>query len=165
MIEYAARKLSIRINKIIPDSNVNIMAYSIGMKLNFYLIITLTIVIGLMTGHLIDSCMAMCGCAILRRLTGGRHLSLTACLVFSVLLFTTSPILPISFTFMILLTCLTILLLALYSKVSAKNKSLSLALVCTNFLIFSPSLALVFAVQAASLINRREVRENDGKTY
>ncbi|MNB98929.1 Accessory protein regulator B [compost metagenome] len=155
MIEYAAQKLSRRINSIVPEANVNIMAYEIARQINFYSIIVLTILIGTLTGKIFESILAMTGCATLRRLSGGRHLSLTACTVFSVSLFTISPILPITHANMLLLTCLTILILLIYSKKGAKIKFFSIALVSANFLILSPALAVVYTVQAVSIIHRK----------
>ncbi|MHA6530154.1 accessory gene regulator B family protein [Paenibacillus sp. BAC0078] len=155
MIEYTALKISRKIHSVVPESNVNIMAYEIGRKINYYSIIILTVIMGLFTDKLPGSILAMTGCAALRYLSGGRHMSLTACTIFSVSLFTISPILPISSGFMVLLTYLTVLVIAIYSKRGARQKLLSLVLVFANLLISSPVLALVFAVQAASLIEKK----------
>lgn len=155
MIEYAARKLSLGIKHFVPEANVNILSYEIGRQLNFYSIIVLTAGIGALTGHFLDSMLAMIGCAALRKLSGGRHLSLTPCTIFSVLLFTTAPLLSMSREIVILLTCLTILGLLLYSKRQTSQKIASILLVLTNFLILSPVLTIVYIVQTASIIEKR----------
>ena len=156
MIEYTARKISMKLNSIVPESNVNIMAYEIGRKLNFYSIIILTAGIGALTNHFLESCLGMIGFAALRKLSGGLHLPLTPCTIVSVSLFTVAPLLPISNRIVVLLTWLTVSLLLVYSKKEISIKIASLLLVIANLFILSPVLAIVFIVQTALIIQRKE---------
>ena len=156
MIEYTARKISMKLNSIVPESNVNIMSYEIARKLNFYSIIILTAGIGAITNHFLESCLGMIGFAALRKFSGGRHLPLTPCTIVSVSLFTIAPILSISDTNMVLLTWLTVSLLLLYSKKEMPIKLASLALVMANLFVQSPVLTIVFIVQTALIIERKE---------
>lgn len=170
MIESIARRISIKISESAQnDVSINVMSYALGVYINFFSVIVLSAASGWITGHFVDTMIAMFGFGVLRVFSGGFHLkSLTACAIASAAIFTVIPFIEFSRTYAGLLTLITVILMALFSpsfrhhSMKTKRKRLnykiiSIILVLANGFLLSVPLVIAFLAQGLTLLYSREV--------
>lgn len=142
-----------------------VLTYSLIILLNAISIILIVSMVGLFTGHFLESITTLFMYALLRYFSGGVHLnsSITCIVVSSFLLISIAHIpLPYWYTgFLLNLVSLVIILwlapkgLENVSRIAPKHypilKLISVAIICSNFLFHSDVLTLTFIAQAISL--------------
>lgn len=159
MIETLSRKLSLRIKDAYPASNVDVVAYELGRKLNLYLIIIMSVALGFVTGHLFNTILSMTIFAFARKLTGGIHFRLTLCTVFSVGLFSIIPLIHMTGFYVVILSILSTIIFTCFVRAERKL-GLVLIVSIVNLFFLSPVVALTLLSQSILTINWR-----GGKDY
>lgn len=165
MLWMLSRRIASVIKRNDPDGpgSVEVLTYAIALKLNWYLGLILTGLLGLILGHFFEALLAIVSFAALRRFSGGAHLkSLAACAILCAMVFAILPLIPVNKEFAIMLTALSggIILWKAPRFFEAVNPSrldpylkwISLAIILVNFLILSPVISLSFVLQALTLL-------------
>lgn len=175
LIETAAFRIAEGIKRQVPDhkSSVNILKHAIAVILNVVLIIALTLLIAFFTGHMGRAATALIGFALLRQSTGGIHLKTGEwCVLVTTALFTLVSFIELSAFYVQILNVLSMVLVAVFAPSKIENQSriprrhypklrvIGVLIVLANVLIQSQTLAVVFFVQALSLIHRKEVKRH-----
>lgn len=168
MIETISRKISSRIKDADPDNtaSVEVMAYAIGVYINFFSVVVISLLTGLIADKFIETCIALAGFGILRLVSGGRHLkSLTACVAVSVIAFSALPYINLHVsTFM--LTSISVIIAVLFApfiheetnmprKWSPYLKAASLVVISSNYIFNSEILGMSFFFQCILLISMK----------
>lgn len=166
MIESIARRISVKIHNAAQNNiSVEVMAYSLGVYMNFFAVVVFSGVIGWVTGYFAGTMIATAGFGLLRIFSGGFHLkSLTNCALVSILLFCIIPFVHLSDSSTLSITLASAFITALYSptfrhlpKINGNKrlnfKIISTILVIANIFILSPPLALAFLSQSLTLIH------------
>jgi accessory gene regulator B len=155
-IEVFSHSFAVKLKQVNPEIEYDpeTIAHGLAVKISFYGVILLSLGIALWTGTLMDTAISMIGLKVLRDLTGGRHLpSLTACFIFTILLFTIPPLIGFSPLVISVLNALSLLVI-LREWRYIKWPLLCICIICANFFIFSGALAVTFTVQAVSIWRR-----------
>lgn len=165
MIESISRSISRKIKQSDPEGNVSVevMEYAIGVKLNLFLTILLTSLLGLMTNELYNSLLALTSFAILRRFSGGLHMkSLTMCAVASSLLFIMIAHIHINNMAIIILTATNTVIFLLFSpntieevnpsKLDPYLKLISTLIVLSSLILMSSTVTLAFVAQGILIL-------------
>ena len=154
-IESAAYKVAVKIKKWNPEitAHVEDIRYGAAYYINYYSVIIVTLMIGLLTDELLQTFISLLSFGILRRYTGGFHLkSLTGCTAVTIILLSVIPHISIVGTWSIQsLNLVSIMLIVLNIK-NKTNKYMGVMLVVTNILFASSAIALSFFVQALTII-------------
>ncbi|MGG1673072.1 accessory gene regulator ArgB-like protein [Paenibacillus sp. NRS-1783] len=168
MLEKLSKRIASEIKKADPEGpgSVEVLTYAIGIKLNWYSGLILTILFGWIVGEVLNSLLAFFSFVVLRKFSGGLHFkSLTVCAIFSAALFATIPLIHLGHDGTMLLTAISAVIV-LYvaprksmdlnpSRLDPYLKWISLAIVLINFIIQSPVIALSFAAQSILLLPRK----------
>ncbi|WP_090887483.1 accessory gene regulator ArgB-like protein [Paenibacillus polymyxa] len=168
MLERLSRRIANELKKADPDGpgSVEVLTYAVGIKLNWYSGLILTVLFGWLLGDVINALLAFFSFVVLRKFSGGFHFrSLTFCAVFSAALFASIPLIHVGHDVTLLLTFITALVVLWVapnksadlnpSKLDPYLKWISTAVVLTNFIIQSPVIALSFTAQAILLLPRK----------
>ncbi len=168
MLEKLSRRIATSIKRADPDGpgSAEVLTYAIGIKLNWYSGLILTVFFGWILGDVINALLAFCSFVVLRRFSGGFHFrSLTACAIFSAAIFASIPLIHLGHDGALLLTAISAVIVLCVaprksedlnpSKLEPYLKWISLAVVLTNFVFQSPVIALAFAAQAVLLLPRK----------
>lgn len=149
MIESLSRKVSITIKRW--DSSIttsdDVLSYYMGYYINFLSIVLIPLIVGALTKEFWGTAIAIGGFALLRRFSGGFHLSLTPCAILCISMFSIIPHMPIAPNTVIIVNVVALILVSLF----AKNRPISAIIVLSNFLYMSEPLALTFLAQALTL--------------
>ncbi|MFD1885564.1 accessory gene regulator B family protein [Paenibacillus wenxiniae] len=154
MIESLSLSLAKRIQRSYPPANVEIMAYEIGRKLNFWAIVILTITIAWIFGDVVGSILSMISFALIRHWSGGKHFKLTLCTIVSVALFVITPLVSITQTLIFLIGAVT--LLVFFFKTDNNRRIYCCVLIIIAVSIGSSTLILTFCAQAFLLLWRED---------
>ncbi|MGO4549363.1 accessory gene regulator ArgB-like protein [Paenibacillus sp. 2TAB23] len=166
MIEAWSISLSQKIKNADPhgETSVPVMAYAIGVYLNFFITLALTLTAGLITGEFVATLISFISFCVLRMFSGGFHLiSLTACTLVSAILLSLIPHIALSSTFVLLSTLLTIVIFVIFApnmseetninpKHYPKMKVVSMCIVASNLFFASDVLALSFLLQGLLIL-------------
>ncbi|MMZ60081.1 Accessory gene regulator protein B [compost metagenome] len=165
MLEKLSKRLASEIKRADPEGpgSVEVLTYAIGIKLNWYTGLMLTVLFGWVLGDILNALLAFFSFVALRKFSGGFHFrSLTFCAVFSATLFASIPLIHLGHDGTILLTAISavIVLYVAPNKSEDRNPSrldpylkwISLAIIITNFIFQSSVIALSFAAQAVLLL-------------
>ncbi|MGX4584010.1 accessory gene regulator B family protein [Paenibacillus chitinolyticus] len=144
------------------------MKYALSVLINLLIVVGLCLLIGYIDGKFVETVVAVGSFVGLRMVSGGFHFkSLEVCVIVSVALLTGVPILaPYVSSLNVWLVVLSLLLVLLKAPTSFSGtrltdrhkplfKGLSVALVCSNFFIGSPVIAVSFLLQSLLLIPTR----------
>lgn len=157
-IELAAGRLARKAVEWNPDTPYaeDDIRYGLAVKMGFYFIIVLTVLLGLITNELYNAALSMFVFWLLRNFTGGFHLRLTPCLIVSVTLFCTVPHIPIGDTTTVILTTISLIIVVLCSeKRTPRHLLLAAVLIGTNYAFQSSTIALTILAQSITLIRTR----------
>ncbi|ETT59378.1 Accessory gene regulator B [Paenibacillus sp. FSL R7-277] len=147
-------------------SSIEIMQYSLSIILNSLLIIFISFFIGWSTGSIATTAIALFGFAILRFISGGKHLkSATACNIISIILCSSLPhITFLSEQHFILINMFSLIIIVIFAPNPDANvhvplryypllKVLSVLMVSSNLFIQSHVLGLAFFAQSLTIIS------------
>lgn len=172
MLEILSRHLSNAIKRNAPESTVSpeVLEYAIGVRLNFVFTVLLSLLLGFITGKVLETIMSLIAFGVVRHFSGGYHMkSLTLCAIVSALIFSIIPLIPLNEGS---ITCITLISIFIY-MIYAPNffeelhgstsrpylKLISIVIVMANLLISSSILALAFFVQAILILPWKEVNK------
>jgi accessory gene regulator B len=168
-LDTFAQKTAIRMKAINNEktASVEVLKFGLLLFINAFSIVFISLLIGFITGKLMDTILVLVAFPILRTCTGGYHLkSSILCIVFSSALMTIIPHIPMNQPATILLTVISILLILVFAPFGLENqnnipkrfypylKLIGILLVSLNFLFLSNILAVCFFVQSVMLIRR-----------
>jgi accessory gene regulator B len=157
-IEIAAYKLAIKLKKWNPDiqGHVEDIRYGAAYYINYYSVIVISLIIGLITNELLWTCMSLLSFGILRRYTGGLHLpSLTSCAIFTIAVVSIIPHIYVNSLAIQIFNLVSFVLVCLFTEKGKNAKRIALMIICTNIIFLSSTLALNFFVQSLLLIKWR----------
>lgn len=170
MIESAAAAIAEHIKKNVPDHPASIarMKYSLEIVLNTALIIFFTSLIAAFLGKLSTVLVLMASFAILRQLTGGKHLPTGEwCVVVSTSLFIALSFISLQSPWITIATVCSIFLILIFAPAGIERqtripkkyypalKIAGIVLVSTNLFIQSPAIAIAVLTQSLTLIHGR----------
>ncbi|WP_127591917.1 accessory gene regulator ArgB-like protein [Paenibacillus lautus] len=167
IIEGISKRIAEGIKRQVPDhkSSVPVLSHAIAIILNVLFIVVFTLVISILTGNVKQAVLALMGFAILRQFSGGYHLKTGAgCIAFTTALFTLVSFVDLDTAGVHILNALSLLLVMVFApsrierqsripkKHYVKLRMISSVIVMFNFGLQSPTLAVIFLVQAISLL-------------
>ncbi|MBX4149871.1 accessory gene regulator B family protein [Paenibacillus sp. FSL W7-1279] len=167
IIEGLSKRIAEGIKRQVPDhkSSVSVLKHAITIILNVLCIVVFTLLISIFTGNVKQAVIALTGFAVLRQFSGGYHLKTGAgCIAFTTALFTLVSFADMGNASILVITALSLLLVMLFApsriekqsriprKHYVKLRLISCFIVMFNFGLQSPTLAVIFLVQAISLI-------------
>lgn len=172
MLEAISRNIAIKLKKNNPESDVDVevLEYGIAMKLNKYGVILITVTLGTIFGHLYESILALVALAAIRRFSGGAHFSsLTACMIISSLFCVITPMILLSKTTAVVLTLVSVCIYYFRApnwfeeltvhKNDILYKYIAMLIVSGNLILQSSVIAIVFFVQALTLLPKGGVKD------
>ncbi|QOT01035.1 accessory gene regulator B family protein [Brevibacterium sp. JNUCC-42] len=169
MIDSLAEKLARSIKIASEDDKVNeeVMKFALIISLNTAIVVLISLIIGQLTGKVVETGITILSFSLLRIVSGGFHFkSANLCTVISISFAVILPHIPITSGMNYILLALSLLLVILYapsnieghSRIPKENYSLlkgvSVIIVLSNFLFLSPILSKAFFIQSITLINR-----------
>lgn len=156
MIEIVAQNLAQYIYvKSSKNISIAVMKYALTYILNFSFTLILCLLIGFLTGKLVETILAFSAAVILRLYSGGYHFSsIDICTIVSSFVISILPHLQINNIFNIPFAFVSIVIMIFCNK-APKNKFISILIICSNFFINSNVLGLVFLVQSLTIIPKR----------
>lgn len=167
MIEWMAGKLALSIKQANPEktSSTEVMTFSLILLLNALAIITCSLIIGGLTGKLVETAVTLFSFALLKFFSGGIHLkSSDTCAMVSIIGMSLLPHIPIYDSWVLWMTSISLVIIILFAPANMHKKAripekyypllkiISILIVASNFIINSDILAKVFILQAAMLI-------------
>lgn len=170
MIESIAFKIASSMKRINPDlpQSVAKLEYALIILLNGITVILCSLVIGFVLGTLEDTALFLVAFAILRQVSGGYHLPTAfGCAIVSIGMAVIVPFIPVTQEAGLILNCLSLVLVALYSPSNIENQSripaqfypllkiVSIAIVMVSGLVESPIITKAVLLQSLSLIRIR----------
>jgi accessory gene regulator B len=168
-LDAFAQRTAIRMKAINSEktASIEVMKYGLLVFINLFSIIFISLLIGFISGKLLETLLALVAFALLRSCTGGYHLkSSIHCIIFSSALMTTIPHIPMNQSAALILTILSIVLVLIFAPFSLENqnnipkrlypllKIVGIMLVAINLFLMSNTLAVCFFVQSVMLIRR-----------
>lgn len=164
LVEIHAYKIACWIKKREQVNDLESLYEYIAYKLNEIYIVSLSLIIGLFTGRVIESIYAIIGLYVVKKLTGGYHFeSLTKCVIVSVVLISVSTLINLNSLTNVILSTVSVILILLYGsniyniekKLKILFKLLSIIVVLVAFVMQIDSVCIVCFVQCATLIIKR----------
>lgn len=169
MIEVIAGRMAEGIKHRAPDhpASIEVMKHALAVLINTASIIILSIGIAIITKRLPETLTVMTSFALLRMVSGGAHLkSGTLCAVFSTLLIVILSMSRLNDQGTVNVNILSLLLAGTFAPTDIHKQSriprkyypilkvLSIVMICLNFWIASPYVAVAFFAQALLLVPR-----------
>lgn len=167
MIENLALRLAEALKRADPErtASVAVMKYSLEGILNTLVTVLILCGIGLLTGKLGATVLGFTMFAILRFFSGGLHVgSALKCSLYSVLLLSVAPHIPLTDEMIWYAGALSAAILLIFAPSNIKGharipekyffllKIISVLIVCSNFLWLNDTIAVVFLMQALTTI-------------
>lgn len=167
MIEAWAEKIALRIKKANQQDTVSvgIMKYALIIVINFAIPFVTAIAIGVATGKAADTLLCFLALVLLRTVSGGYHFESAAlCMVITTAMVAAPPHLAVPEPWLPYITGGSFILYGLLAPANIKGhtriseryfplmKLASLLLVSGNFILLSPTLTILIAVQALTLL-------------
>jgi accessory gene regulator B len=168
-LDAFAQRTAIRMKAINSEktASVEVMKYGLLIFINIFSIIFISLLIGFITGKLMETLLTLVAFALLRACTGGYHLkSSIHCIFFSSALMTIIPHIPMNQSSTLSLTIFSIVLVLIFAPFALEHqnnipkryypyiKIMGIVLVSINLFLMSNTLALCFFVQSVMLIRR-----------
>ena len=167
-----SEKLAITIKKANENetASVEVMKFSLILLFNMFFTILLSLILAALFGTVRETVLALFSFMLLRIFSGGFHFkTATACTVASVAIVVIVPLIPITDQIAFYLTLAALILVLKFAPSNIRGtvripekyfpflKIISALIVSSNFLLSNHLLALIFFVQAVSLISKKEV--------
>lgn len=146
-------------------ASIEVMEYALSIVINTVIIVSMSLMIGFISDEFIETAITLFSFALLRFFSGGIHLkSSFGCIATSILVCSAIPHLPeLSANWIFVATFVSILLLLFFAphidgetkiKKSIRPflKWFSVVIVCSNFILCSSILSVIFLVQSLTVI-------------
>lgn len=157
LVEISALKIAEALQRRYPNEVKNLEALYewLAFKLSTVYVVAGCLLIGTITGKLLDTIVSVVSFALLRKLTGGYHFkSLTVCVIVSVLLLSTVPHIEFEVHANIILTALNVILISLNRSIEQGYKLFAIIVVFVGF--YNDPACLAFFAQACTLLKGGE---------
>jgi accessory gene regulator B len=165
MLEALSRRIATEIKRADPEgpTSVEVMEYELGIRITEFVTIFLVSIIGWVTGHFYGALLALGSLMLIRRFSGGFHLSnLTLCVFFTSVVCVSVPVIHLELRTILIINFCSLLIFIVYAPnhftyINKTNnhsyyKILSIFICTLNFFIQSPIICLSFAIQAFSIL-------------
>ncbi|WP_285074595.1 accessory gene regulator B family protein [Paenibacillus sp. UMB7766-LJ446] len=164
ILERLSRRIAISIKKADSDGpgTVEILEYELGLRLNWYTGLLLTVILSLVFGTFFGSLITLFSFVILRKFSGGVHLPITICSIVTGFVAALIPLINLDFETILLLNTISLIIVLLYAPNEFEYvnptswdrwlKWISAALVAMNFVVKSPEITLAFFIQAILIL-------------
>ena len=165
MLELLSLHIAKRLRATDPEGTVSIpvMAYELGIRLNYGTALGLTALLGWASGELLYSLLSFFLFVLIRKFSGGLHMkSLTACAIVSALIFSMIPQIELEPLTVYIFTAISSIIYGIYAPHFTTEyipstppilcKIVTVTLCLSNFFIASPVVALTFLVQAILIL-------------
>lgn len=157
-IESLSWKLAVKAKSWNDEIKIpaEVISYHLAIWINYYGVLVMSALIGLATGTILEVLTAFFTLAFLRAMTGGAHApTLSACFAITLFTITLASQLAISDGIIVAITYFNALSVLWYNKnrTSSVYTYGSIALVASNFVFYSPAMAIASFAQCLSLIN------------
>ncbi|KZS47799.1 accessory gene regulator ArgB-like protein [Paenibacillus glucanolyticus] len=168
IIEGLSKRIAEVIKRQIPDHNssISVLQHAAAILLNVMLTVIFTLLISAFTGNAKQALISMIGFAVLRQFSGGFHLKTGAgCIAFTTVLFTLVSFVDVNHVTVLVMNVLSLLLVMMFAPSRIEKQSriprehyyklrlISCFIVMLNFGLQSPTLAVIFFIQALSLVH------------
>ncbi|SET49103.1 accessory gene regulator B family protein [Paenibacillus sp. NFR01] len=166
-LEKLSRHIALKIKQYDPDGpgSVEVLEYGIGLKLNLYAGILLTVLFGVLFSDVLSALLALGAFIALRKFSGGVHLPITVCSIVTGLGAAILPLIGVDGNMRLILDTATIAALLAFAPhhfevvYRAREENVMLAkltaigLVLLNLLwIQSSIISMAFAIQAVLIL-------------
>jgi accessory gene regulator B len=170
MVEALASRIAMKLKEIEPEKtqSVAVMKFALEAIINTAITISFITVIALVTNSVSETFIALGAYGVLRFFSGGLHLrSSLNCSLVSTMLISASPHIYINQQWTIIASIVALILILIYAPANMEGhariptkyfpalKWISIAIICTNFIWFSSTIAIVFLIQAVTTISIR----------
>ncbi|OUM93855.1 MAG: post-translational modification of quorum-sensing peptide protein [Thermobacillus sp. ZCTH02-B1] len=171
MVESWAEKLAIKIKQANPEqtASVPVMKFALIIVINFTVPVIAAMAFGISTGKGAETLTAVSYLLCLRMLSGGYHFERPLpCMLITFLIVAVPPHMDMAEQWTPILTGIALILVLLLAPANMKGyntipetyypllKIVSALIVCSNFLFFSETAAIVLAVQGFTLLFRNK---------
>jgi accessory gene regulator B len=168
-LDAFAQRTAVRMKAINNEktASVEVLKFGLLLFINSFSIMFISLLIGFITGKLIETVLTLVGFALLRACTGGYHLkSSIQCIIISSAIMTIIPHIPLNQSVALSLTVISIVLVLIFAPFALENqnnipkryypylKIMGIILVAINLFLMSNTLAVCFFVQSVMLIRR-----------
>lgn len=161
-INKVSETLAIQIHKRVNRTSVAVLRYAINDLLNYLVFYCSVVLLGVITGRILDSLIAPIAFSIIKRFSGGIHLTTdTRCTIASALMVIFAIYTPISYWYNgFILNLISLIFLAIFApsgshaprELHSRFRIIAVSLVLVNFLISNSLLSKVFFIQALTTI-------------
>ncbi|MGC5773585.1 accessory gene regulator B family protein [Paenibacillus pabuli] len=174
ILERLSKRIAINIKQADPEGpgTVEILEYELGLRLNWYTGLILTVILGLIFGTFFGALITLFSFVILRKFSGGVHLPITICSIATGFVAALIPFINLGFEAILLLNTVSLIIVLLYAPNEFEYvnptpwdrwlKWISVALVVVNFVVKSPEITLAFFIQAILILPVWTKREGGG---
>ncbi|WP_366295420.1 accessory gene regulator B family protein [Paenibacillus sp. AN1007] len=164
ILERLSRRIAVSIKKADPEGpgTVEILEYELGLRLNWYTGLLLTIILGAMFGTVIGALITLFSFVVLRKFSGGVHLPITICSFVTGFVAALIPLINLNYESILFLNILSLIIMLMYapnefeyvnpSKWDKWLKWISVGLVIGNLMIKSSEITLAFFIQAILIL-------------
>lgn len=173
VVDNISLSLATEINKRVGKTSVNVLRYALNDLFNYMIFYLGVVFVGFLSGRIIDSLLAPVAFSVLRRYSGGLHLSTDKrCTIVSALMVMVSIYTPMHYWYNgAIANSFALLIVVLFApsgtkaptELHRKFKIISVILVGANFIIGSSLLCKVFFVQAITTIPAMQAIVNKHK--
>ncbi|MFD1775918.1 accessory gene regulator B family protein [Paenibacillus rhizophilus] len=164
ILEELSRRIAKKIKKYDPEGpgSLEVLGYGIGIKLNLYSGILLTVLFGLLFSSVLHSLLALASFMVLRKFSGGYHLPITLCSLVTGLTASLVPLISLGQEGTILLTALSLLIALAFApnnyeelynvEFDSWSKGISVLIIASNLYFQSAIVAVSFMIQSLLLL-------------
>ncbi|MBU7320831.1 accessory gene regulator B family protein [Paenibacillus oleatilyticus] len=155
-IEIVASKLAHLSKKWNPEitDHVEDIRYGVALRINYYSVVLGCLIIGFVTGKVLETIVSMISFILLRRFTGGLHMpTLTLCFFVSIALMSGIPHISLAQNISIVLNIISLVLVLFLSERRQRHNLMGACmLIGSNFILNSDVIAMSFLAQSVLLI-------------
>lgn len=164
ILESLSRHIAKKIKEYDPEGpgSIAVLEYGIGIKMNLYFGILLTVIFGMLFSDLLHSVLALLSFMTIRKYSGGVHLPITICAIVTGLAASLIPLFNLSSSAILVTNIVSVSVMVIFSPNNYEDEShvefgpwskfISVIIVSTNFLFESSILAIAFLAQSILVV-------------
>ncbi|MBR2565712.1 MAG: accessory gene regulator B family protein [Paenibacillus sp.] len=164
ILERLSRRIAVSIKTADPEGpgTVEILEYELGLRLNWYTGLMLTIILRTTFGTTLGALITLFSFATLRKFSGGVHLPITICSIVTGFVASLIPLINLNYESIIILNIASLFIVLTYAPNEFEYvnptqwdkwlKWISVVLVIGSFIIKSSEITLAFFIQAILIL-------------
>ncbi|WP_025333525.1 accessory gene regulator B family protein [Paenibacillus sabinae] len=164
ILERLSRHIAIKIKEHDPEGpgSLEVLSYGIGLKLNLFSGILLTVLFGLLFSSVLHSILALVSFMVLRKFSGGFHLPITICSFVTGLVASLIPLVQIDQQTTAYLTMISLMITLIFApnnyeelynvEFDSWSKGISVLIILSNLYFQSAVVAVSFIIQSLLLL-------------